>query len=125
MESKITLKDEKKFNVKPLKIMYIIIFAFILMTDILVIVSLLTGWIQLRVVEMHSIRFLWMNLMFVISPVLKVGFEVVEIVRFGRFLKSDRKNIEGAINVGRGFRGTRIFRVYYLLLELLQIGSYL
>jgi hypothetical protein len=117
MESEKKIKNKEGFNSKPFTIMYIIIFAFILVIDVIVIVSLFRGWAQLKTVEIFRTPLLfWMYLLFLGSPIVKVGFEIIEIIRFGRFLKSDSKDIEGAINIGRGFRGTRIFRVYYLIL---------
>lgn len=115
MESK-----KEELNVLPFNVFYIIIFAIIIVIDIVVIVLLMTVWAHLE-----GIAFFWslpfftiLYFMFLFSPIIKLGFGILEIVRFIKFLKSGIKEKEKAMDITRGFRGTRIFRVYYIVLML-------
>ncbi|MFX0033650.1 MAG: hypothetical protein ACFE8E_02655 [Candidatus Hodarchaeota archaeon] len=119
METKDAIK-EREFNAKPFKIVYIFMFAFILIFDVIMIVLLFTVWANLATIVYVFIEALPFGmifyLLFLVSPVVKVGFEIYELVRFSRFLKSSNQSKESAIDVSRGFKGTRIYRIYYLVI---------
>lgn len=74
-------------------------------------------WANLEALDILKYpMFLWMYYLFLFSPIIKVGFEIYELVRYSKFLKSGQQTKEQAMRVARGFRGTRIYRVYYIAL---------
>ena len=117
MESTSEIKKETDFEDKYFKISHSIIFAVIIALNALILTLLLMVW--LRIIPIFQspvgiIRFL--SFLLGISPIIKIVFASIEIVRFVLFLKSDKRDKEGANKVARGFVGTRIVRNYYIVI---------
>ena len=116
--------DTESAGLKPFKIVYIINFVFMILTDIVLIILIFTVWMHLEY-SMISIllksRLTFLYYMFIISPIVKVGFEGYEIVRFLKFLKSDNREKEGVYKIARGFMGTRMYRIYYIIIVVVVI----
>lgn len=109
---------------KPFKTVYIITFVFMILTDIILITLIFTVWIHLKVYfisELLRFRLTFLYYMFIISPMVKIGFEGLEIIRYLKYLKSDNRDKEGAYRVARGFIGTRIYRIYDLIVVIVVI----
>jgi len=117
METTNSIK-ESEFNIKPFKITYIISFAVILIFDIIITVLLFTIWVNLEVTIFFRDGIIGLLFYYLIpfSPIVKVGFEIFELIRFSRFLNSGNQDKKNALNVAKGFKGTRIYRIYYLVL---------
>ena len=123
MESKSEIKREAEFEKKYFKISYIIIWVIIIALNAVILSLILMIWldiIPLFASPLGILRFAYY--LFIISPFVKIGFEVCELVRFGLFLKSDEKDKARANKVARGFLGTRIFRNYYLVVIIILVG---
>ncbi len=113
MESKNEIKKIVDFKKKYFIISYSIIFGVIIALNAIILPFIIIKWLVFFPFYDTPLRFLYY--MILISPIVKIGFEVYEIVRFGLFLKSDKKDKESANKVARGFVVTRIFRNYYLV----------
>ena len=124
MESKNKLKDTQGFEIKYFKISYTVIWVIIIALNAVIlplIIFQLLNFIPISSPYAPAIlRFAYY--LFIISPIVKIGFEVYEIIRFILFLKSDKKDKESANALTRGFIGTRIFRNYYLVVILVLMG---
>lgn len=113
MESTSEIKRETEFEKKYFIISYSIIFGAIIALNAVILPFIIINWLAFFPFYDTPLRFLYY--IFLISPIVKIGFEVYEIVRFGLFLKSDKQDKESANKVARGFVVTRIFRNYYLV----------
>jgi len=113
MESKNEIKKIADFKKKYFTISYTVIWAIIIALNAVILPFIIIKWLVLFPFYDTPLRFIYF--MILISPIVKIGFEVYEIVRFGLFLKSDKKDKESANKVARGFILTRIFRNYYLV----------
>lgn len=123
MESKNELKGTQDFEIKYFKVSYAVIWVIIIALNAVIlplIIFQLLNFIPIFQSSVAILRFAYY--LFIISPIVKIGFEVYEIIRFILFLKSDKKDKEGASKVARGFIGTRIFRNYYLVVILVLMG---
>lgn len=122
MESKNEIKKTADFKKKYFTISYTVIWAIIIALNAVILPFILMRWlvfVPLFVSSWWLMQFLYWLIF--ISPIVKIGFEVCELVRFGLFFKSDKKDKESAIKVARGFLGTRIFRNYYLVIIIILV----
>jgi len=122
MESKSEIEKRVEFDDRYFKISYSLIFATIIALNAIFIPSLLLGWLGIIYIFQAAvgiIRFLYV--LIIISPIIKIVFAGVEIGRYVSFQKSDKKDIEGANNIARGFIGTRIVRVYTLVIIIIIV----
>jgi len=117
MESKNEIKEKFEFEIKYFKISYIVIWTLIIALNAVILPLLIMVYFDFIPLFQSSVTIIRLIFyIFIISPIVKIGFEAYEIVRFGLFLKSDKKDKESANTIARGFIGTRIFRNYYLVI---------
>ncbi|MFX1459023.1 MAG: hypothetical protein ACFFBT_06105 [Promethearchaeota archaeon] len=115
MESKNEIKKTTDFKKKYFIIPYAVIWVIIIALNAVILPLILMVWLDFIPLSESILLFRFAYYIFIISPIIKIGFEAYEIVRFGLFLKSDKKDKESANKVARGFIVTRIFRNYYLV----------
>lgn len=117
MESKNEIKEKLEFEIKYFKISTIVIWTLIIALNAVIlplIIMVFLDFIPLFRSSVRIIRVLYVIIF--ITPFIKIGFEACEVVRLGLFLKSDEKDKESAYNTARGFIGTRIFRIFFLVI---------
>jgi len=121
MESNNEIKEKTQFEIKHFKISFIIIWVIIIALNAVILPLIIIVWSNFIPLFQAILIFRIAYYIIIISPMVKVGFEACEIVRFSLFLKSDEKVKEKANQVARGFIGTRIFRNYYLVVIIVVV----
>ncbi|MFX1478188.1 MAG: hypothetical protein ACFFCI_08645 [Promethearchaeota archaeon] len=120
MESK---SEKTGFENKIFRWSYLVIFVVIIALNALIFALLITSWfIYIPLYSPYAppiIRIAFYIIL--ISPIIKIGFAVYEVIRFVIILKSDKRDVETAYKVARGFVGTRIVRNYYLVILIIIV----
>lgn len=112
------LANQINFNLILFKRVFIIISLYIIAIDIIILLISFSSSIFRE--ALYSI-FPFLYPLFIISLIVKLGFEVYEILRFIRFLKLKHFDKEGAYKLAEAFLGTKIIRIYYLVVLVLII----
>jgi len=116
MESKDTITKEAGYNPNLFKVMYFIIYSFLIVFDIIFLILFMTVWARLELPYMGAAQFPGLFLLYVTFLILKICFESYEIVRIILFLVWGEQDKESAYKVAEGFFGFKIFRMHYIVI---------
>ncbi|NVM36537.1 MAG: hypothetical protein HWN81_13150 [Candidatus Lokiarchaeota archaeon] len=119
MESKDTITKEAGYNPNLFKVMYFIIYSFLIVFDIIFLFLFMTVWARLEAPYVGAAHFPGLFLLYVTLLILKICFESYEIVRIIIFLVWSEQDKESAIKVAEGFFGFKIFRMHYIVFIML------
>ncbi|MEE9377196.1 MAG: hypothetical protein V3V33_04080 [Candidatus Lokiarchaeia archaeon] len=115
MESKDTITKEAGYNPNLFKVMYFIIYSFLIVFDIIFLFLFMTVWARLELPYMGAAQFPGLFLLYVTLLIIKICFESYEIVRIILFLVWGKQDKESAYKVAEGFFGFKIFRMHYII----------
>ncbi|MFX1275596.1 MAG: hypothetical protein ACFFBP_00295 [Promethearchaeota archaeon] len=124
-QEKKTIKERKiKVNFNALQILYFCIFIITFSLNIIILSIFFTIAPKLDYPLFRWIFFdytLTLYIIIITITFINMNVSIYELVRFMLFLKTNIKDAEGAIHRAKGFIGTKIIRIFYLVFMVILI----